>query len=120
LGGSQPDDSLAGSIIPENDKVNDPFWPVQGRIQRGVQTVATRRKKGTSSRWLQRTIDEADIRQQIDRLVNEIRAMDLEDLMSIYARDIVSFDIVPPLWYVAAKTKSEHFGGTSFRCTKLR
>jgi len=26
LGGSQPDDSLAGSIIPENDKVNDPFW----------------------------------------------------------------------------------------------
>jgi hypothetical protein len=40
--------------------------------------------------------------------------MDLEDLMSIYARDIVSFDIVPPLWYVAAKTKVNILGGRPF------
>ena len=50
----------------------------------------------------QRAIDEADIRQRIDKLVEAIRAMDLEGVKPIYAPDIVSFDIVPPLQHVGA------------------
>jgi uncharacterized protein (TIGR02246 family) len=53
----------------------------------------------------QHAIDEADIRQRIDKLVEAIRAMDLESVKSIYAPDIVSFDIVPPLQHVGAEAK---------------
>jgi ketosteroid isomerase-like protein len=53
----------------------------------------------------QRATDEADIRRRIDKLVNAIRGMDLDGAMSIYAPDIVSFDIVPPLRHVGAEAK---------------
>lgn len=46
--------------------------------------------------------DEADIRRRIERLVEAIRAMDLERVKPIYAADIVSFDVVPPLQHVGA------------------
>ena len=49
--------------------------------------------------------DEADIRQRIDKLVQAIRAMDLEGVKAIYAADIVSFDIVPPLRHVGAEAQ---------------
>ena len=50
-------------------------------------------------------IDEADIRQRINKAVEAIRAMDLEGVKPIYAPDIVSFDIVPPLQHVGAEAK---------------
>ncbi len=53
----------------------------------------------------QRGMDEADIRRRLDELVNAVRAMDLESLKSIYAPDIVSFDIEPPLRHVGAEAK---------------
>jgi uncharacterized protein (TIGR02246 family) len=53
----------------------------------------------------QHAIDEADIRQRINKVVEAIRAMDLEGVKSIYAPDIVSFDIVPPLQHVGAEAK---------------
>src|SRR5262245_29667763 len=53
----------------------------------------------------QQAIDEADIRQRIDKLVEAIRAMDLEGVKLIYAPDIVSFDIVPPLRHVGVEAK---------------
>lgn len=53
----------------------------------------------------QHTHDEADIRQRIDRLVDAIRAMDLAGVKSIYAPDIVSFDIVPPLQHLGAQAQ---------------
>lgn len=53
----------------------------------------------------QRAIDEAEIRRRIDKLVTAIRAMDVDGAMSIYAPDIVSFDIVPPLRHVGAEAK---------------
>ena len=49
--------------------------------------------------------DEADIRERIDTLVEAIRAMDLEDLKSMYAPNIVSFDVNPPLQHVGAEAK---------------
>jgi ketosteroid isomerase-like protein len=57
----------------------------------------------------QRAVDEADIRQQIDKLVEAIRAMDLDGVKSIYAPDIVSFDVGPPLQVVGAEAKSRNW-----------
>jgi uncharacterized protein (TIGR02246 family) len=57
----------------------------------------------------QRAIDEADIRRRIDKVVNALRAMDIEGVMSIYAPDIVSFDITPPLRYMGAETKRKEW-----------
>jgi uncharacterized protein (TIGR02246 family) len=56
-----------------------------------------------------RATDEADIRQRIDKLAEAIRAMNLEAVMSIYAPDIVSFDIVPPLQHVGAEAKRKNW-----------
>ena len=50
-------------------------------------------------------VDEADIRQRIEHLIEAIRAMDLERAKPIYAPDIVSFDIVPPLRHLGAEAK---------------
>jgi len=49
--------------------------------------------------------DETRIRQQIDTLVHAIRSMDLEGVKSVYAPDIVSFDVQPPLQHVGAEAK---------------
>jgi uncharacterized protein (TIGR02246 family) len=57
----------------------------------------------------QRATDEADIRQRIDKLAEAIRAMNLEAVMSIYAPDIVSFDIVPPLQHTGAEAKRKNW-----------
>ncbi|MEU8308610.1 nuclear transport factor 2 family protein [Actinomadura sp. NPDC048955] len=56
----------------------------------------------------QREIDEAEIRQQIDRIVEGIEAKDLKALERVYAPDVVSFDVEPPLQHVgvAAKLKN--------------
>jgi hypothetical protein len=53
----------------------------------------------------QQKIDEADIRQKIDSHIKSIRAKDLEGTLSIYAPDIVSFDLVPPLHYEGMDAK---------------
>jgi ketosteroid isomerase-like protein len=53
----------------------------------------------------QHTVDEADIRHLIDTLIAAIRAMDLEALRSIYAPDIVTFDVTGPLQRVGVEAK---------------
>ena len=57
----------------------------------------------------QREIDEADIRQRIDKLAESIRAHDLETAMSLYAPDMVSFDFEPPLQHVGADAKRRNW-----------
>jgi len=52
---------------------------------------------------------EADIRRRIDELVEAVRAADLERVMSIYASDLVTFDIVPPLQKVGAEGKRKNW-----------
>ncbi len=49
--------------------------------------------------------DEAAIRAQVDTLVEAIRAMDLEGVKPVFAPDLVSFDIVPPLQHLGAEAK---------------
>jgi len=53
--------------------------------------------------------DEAHIRQRIGQLREALRAMDLDGVMSIYAPDIVSYDIVPPLQHVGAEAKKKNW-----------
>ncbi len=50
-------------------------------------------------------MSEALIRQRIEDLAKAIRAKDIDGVMSLYAPDIVSFDIVPPLRYAGADGK---------------
>jgi ketosteroid isomerase-like protein len=57
----------------------------------------------------QHAIDEVDIRKGIEKLVEAIRAMDLESLMSIYAPDIVTFDVQAPLQRVGAEGKRKNW-----------
>jgi uncharacterized protein (TIGR02246 family) len=53
----------------------------------------------------QRATDEAVIRRQMDEWAKAIGAMDLERVMPIYAPDIVSFDLEPPLQYSGTEAK---------------
>lgn len=46
--------------------------------------------------------DEVEIQRVIEDGVEAIRAKDLDGVMSMYAPELVSFDIVPPLQYVGA------------------
>ena len=48
---------------------------------------------------------EALIRQRIEDLVKALNAKDIECVMSHFAPNLVSFDIVPPLRYVGADNK---------------
>jgi uncharacterized protein (TIGR02246 family) len=47
--------------------------------------------------------DEAEIKRVIEGGVEAVRARDIDGVMSIYAPEVVSFDIVPPLRYVGAE-----------------
>jgi len=69
----------------------------------------SRRLEGLESMAIQRATDEANIRQRIDRWVEALRAMDLEGVMSLYAPDIVSFDLVAPLRHAGAEAKEKNW-----------
>jgi ketosteroid isomerase-like protein len=53
--------------------------------------------------------DEAEIKRVIEGGVEAIRAKDLAGIMSMYAPELVSFDIVPPLQYVGADAYRKHW-----------
>lgn len=53
----------------------------------------------------QQAQDEAVIRQQLDKIIEGIRARDLEALRQAYAADVVSFDVEPPLQHVGIDSK---------------
>lgn len=53
--------------------------------------------------------DEAAIKRAIEGYVEALRAKDLDGIVSIYAPDLVAFDLVPPLHYVGAETYRTHW-----------
>ena len=53
--------------------------------------------------------DEAKIRQQVDKIVEGIRAKDLKGLRRLYATDVVSFDVEPPLQHVGIEAKLKNW-----------
>ncbi len=59
--------------------------------------------------YTQREADEAQIKQQVARIAEGIRAKDLEGLRPIYVTDIVSFDVEPPLQHVGVEAKLKNW-----------
>lgn len=57
----------------------------------------------------QREVNEAEIRRQIEGMVDGIAAKDLEALRRAYAPDVVSFDVEPPLQHVGIEAKMENW-----------
>ena len=57
----------------------------------------------------QREEDEVKIRLQVDKIVEGIRAKDLEGLKQLYATDVVSFDVEPPLQHVGIEAKLKNW-----------
>jgi ketosteroid isomerase-like protein len=53
--------------------------------------------------------DEARIRRQLDKIIEGIRAKDLDGLRRIYATDVVSFDVEPPLQHVGVAAKLDNW-----------
>lgn len=53
--------------------------------------------------------DEAAIRQLIDTLAGAVRAKDLDSVARIFAPDIVSYDVEPPLRHVGAAAKAANW-----------
>jgi ketosteroid isomerase-like protein len=57
----------------------------------------------------QRELDEAGIRQQVDALADCLHAKDAEVLRRLYATDVVSYDIDPPLQHVGLEAKMKNW-----------
>ncbi|MEV6100707.1 nuclear transport factor 2 family protein [Nocardia sp. NPDC051981] len=53
--------------------------------------------------------DEAEIRRNIDKVVEGLRAKDLDALKQAYTPDVVSFDVEPPLQHVGIAAKLENW-----------
>ncbi|WP_329262962.1 nuclear transport factor 2 family protein [Actinoallomurus sp. NBC_01490] len=53
--------------------------------------------------------DEARIRRQLDKIIEGIRAKDLDGLRRIYATDVVSFNVEPPLQHVGVAAKLDNW-----------
>ena len=53
----------------------------------------------------QQAVDEVDIRARIDTLLGAIRTGDLDAVKTIFAPNLVSFDIEPPLRHLGAEKK---------------
>src|SRR5437016_3858373 len=47
--------------------------------------------------------DETEIQRLLDDGIRSLRDKNIEGIMSLYAQEVVSFDIVPPLRYVGAE-----------------
>ena len=57
----------------------------------------------------QREVDEAAISRQVTKIVEGIRTRDLEGLKQLYAADVVSFDVEPPLQHVGVEAKMRNW-----------
>ncbi|WP_433169367.1 YybH family protein [Kribbella sp. CA-247076] len=49
--------------------------------------------------------DEQDIRQRVDVLVEAVRNRDLDTIKTVFAPELVSYDIQPPLQHLGAEAK---------------
>lgn len=53
----------------------------------------------------QQAVEEVEIRGRIDTLIESVRTMDLDGIKSMFAPNLVSFDIEPPLRHLGAEAK---------------
>lgn len=52
---------------------------------------------------------ESEVRQHIGKIVEGLRAKDLDALKRVYAEDVVSFDVEPPLQHVGIEAKLKNW-----------
>jgi ketosteroid isomerase-like protein len=52
---------------------------------------------------------ESEIRAHVGRLIDALRTKDLELVKPLYANDVVSFDVEPPLQHVGINAKSDNW-----------
>lgn len=57
-------------------------------------------------------MDEALIRQRVEDWAKAIRAQDIDGVIALYAPDVASFDITPPLRFVGADRKRRAWQGS--------
>jgi ketosteroid isomerase-like protein len=57
----------------------------------------------------QREVDAARLRQQVGKIAEGIRARDLQGLRQLYATNVVSFDVEPPLQHVGIEAKLKNW-----------
>lgn len=57
----------------------------------------------------QHEIDEANIRQQVEKIVEGLQTKDLDALKQPYSTDVVSFDVEPPLQHVGIDAKLKNW-----------
>jgi ketosteroid isomerase-like protein len=53
--------------------------------------------------------EKAEIGRQIDKIIEGLRAKDLETLKQAYAPDVLSFDVEPPLQHVGIEAKLKNW-----------
>jgi uncharacterized protein (TIGR02246 family) len=80
-------------------------WPILMVAWPIATVLAGETMKNDRPTTPQRASAESDIRRRMDEWAKAIGAMDLERVMSMYAPDIVSFDLEPPLHYEGAEAK---------------
>jgi uncharacterized protein (TIGR02246 family) len=56
-----------------------------------------------------RTRDEAEIRQLVDTWARALHAKDVDRIMSVYAPEVLVFDLAPPLQQAGAETHRRNF-----------
>ena len=61
--------------------------------------------------------NEIEIRRHVERIVEGVEAKDLDGLRRLYAEDVVSFDVEPPLRHVGVEAKLKNWSAvfTAFR-----
>ncbi|MFI6677194.1 YybH family protein [Kribbella sp. NPDC050470] len=57
----------------------------------------------------EQAVDEVDIRERIDTLVEAVRTKDLDAVRTMFAPNLVSFDIEPPLRHLGAEAKLQNW-----------
>ena len=67
-----------------------------------MQFITGERKEKTMTSERNKKNDEMEIKRLIEGYVEAFRAKDIDGIMSIYAPEVVTFDVVPPLQYVGA------------------
>jgi ketosteroid isomerase-like protein len=82
-----------------------------GRLSRhhGEKPRFGTERKGQAPMPMQRERDQAEIRQHVDKIIEGLRAKDLEGLKRLYATDVVSFDVEPPLQHVGVDAKLKNW-----------
>ena len=55
--------------------------------------------------------DAADVRRRLDDLLQAIRAMDVERVKNMYATEVTSFDVEPPLQHLGVEAKLHNWNG---------